>query len=77
MVFLKARPSFSGTAGTKDSASVLLEAIVDPDNQLERGKGMQFFDNLRDMEEASWAIQQRGQEQHDQYMQMLLESQAE
>ncbi|KAJ8395662.1 hypothetical protein AAFF_G00028990 [Aldrovandia affinis] len=42
-----------------------------------RQRMQSFFDNLRDMEEASRAVQQQGQEQHDRYMQMLLDSQGE
>ncbi|XP_067284050.1 zinc finger and SCAN domain-containing protein 29-like [Pseudorasbora parva] len=42
-----------------------------------RKRDSDFFDALRDMEDANRAVLQRGQEQRDQYMQLLLESQAE
>lgn len=35
-----------------------------------------FLDGLSDMDDANRAILQRGQEQHDQFMHLLLESQA-
>jgi len=42
-----------------------------------RRRDSDFLDALRDMEDANRAVLQRGQEQRDQYMQLLLESQAE
>ncbi|KAG5854938.1 hypothetical protein ANANG_G00043370 [Anguilla anguilla] len=42
-----------------------------------RKRDADFLDALRDMDEANRAVLQGGQEQRDQYTQLLLESQAE
>ncbi|KAK9979861.1 hypothetical protein ABG768_013269 [Culter alburnus] len=69
------RPSFSGSAVTKDSATALLEAMPESDEHHYRDSD--FLDALREMDDANRAVLQRGQEQRDLHMQLLLESQAE
>ncbi|XP_052408638.1 uncharacterized protein LOC127953431 [Carassius gibelio] len=111
------RPSFSGAAVTSDSATALLEAMPESDEQWvedessgpselqatevsvfspaitssprlncpaeshtrqgKRKRDSDFLDALREMEDANRAVLQRGQEQRDEYMKLLLESQAE